>query len=75
MTTRTHADQISLVIASRISVDMMHLRRKSLPQRQSGEVRASPLSPPLRTGHESFQLIRLKPYFKLENLDLECTCL
>ena len=36
---------------------------------------ASPLSPPLRTVLETFALTRLKPYFKLENLDLECTCL
>jgi hemolysin activation/secretion protein len=43
--------------------------------RRSGKVRASPLSPPLRTGHESFQLIRLKPYFKLVDLVFECTCL
>jgi L-amino acid N-acyltransferase len=41
----------------------------------SGKVRASPLSPPLRTVHESFQLTRLKPYFKLVDLVLVCTCL
>ena len=41
----------------------------------SGKVQASPLSPPLRTVHETFALTRLKPYFKLENLDFECTCL
>jgi predicted aspartyl protease len=45
----------------------------SLPM--SGKVQASPLSPPLRTVHETFALTRLKPYFKLENLDFECTCL
>lgn len=41
----------------------------------SGKVRASPLSPPLRTGLETFALIRLKPYFKLVTLDFVCTCL
>ncbi|MEH2319149.1 hypothetical protein [Nostoc sp.] len=30
----------------------------------SGKVRASPLSPPLRTQHESFPLTALKPYFQ-----------
>jgi hypothetical protein len=41
----------------------------------SGQIGESPLRTALRTGHETFALIRLKPYFKLENLDLECTCL
>jgi len=40
----------------------------------SGEVRGSPLSPPLRTQHESFQLTALKPYFKRVTWVL-CTCL
>jgi hypothetical protein len=46
----------------------------SIPM-ESGKVRASPLSPPLRTVLETFALTRLKPYFKLVDLDLECTCL
>jgi hypothetical protein len=41
---------------------------------QSGKVQESPLSPPLRTGHETFALIRLKPYFKRVNLVFECSC-
>ncbi len=41
----------------------------------SGEVRGSPLSPPLRTQHESFQLTALKPYFKRDLTWVLCTCL
>jgi len=41
----------------------------------SGEVRGLPLSPPLRTQHESFQLTALKPYFKRDLTWVLCTCL
>jgi hypothetical protein len=39
----------------------------------SGKVRESPLSPPLRTVHETGALTRLKPYFKQFDLVFECS--
>ena len=39
---------------------------------RSGKVRASPLSPPLRTVHETFALTRLKPYFKRDLTWIYC---
>ena len=44
--------------------------------RKSGKVWGLLPAPPLRTVHETFALTRLKPYFKLSNLDFDvCTCL
>jgi hypothetical protein len=69
--------KLEITITSTELPQVNEFRKNNKPSltKTLGKVQASPLSPPLRTGHESFQLIRLKPYFKLEDLDLRCTCL
>jgi len=41
----------------------------------SGEIRESPLSPPLGTVRETFALTRLKAYFRRDLTWVLCTCL